>query len=980
MLSAQFFGDITSVSLSNNQESQTTTFTITATAADDQNSGDSFVAAGQLAGVGFPAGFDATGVSSGTITIGNVSTPITGFTPNGSSTTIFTMPVSLPAGNGFTLVINDVKNAPFNSACGTTANTYASASPCDGFIQVLMVNALNNQSFPNVYHHYTQARFDIVPAPYFITDIQVDKPNLSGVVENSLEQELVRVYVGVAGSQGTLPVLDAISFSAGSTQAAHVDEAQIWYTGADAVFHGANDQQLAATNLIGSGISASPNLSLQAGDNYFWLAYDIACFYGLVGNTVDGVLNSIEIDGQTYTPGTPVGTREIVQDYTVTSTNLVPNPSFESYTTCPDGIGQWSRLTNWEAVPVTNTNAIPSSPDFFNRCDQTSSYADVPVNGFGSQEPRTGDGYAGIYTSGFFDWKEYLQVPLSTPLQAGETYAVTYYISAADYDLTSNYEIGKRHDGMGFMFSNTQPTSANSIYGLPAGFTANYISTDIVEDNVDWVPVRGTYTALGGEQWLTIGCFLNGPDLATNGGPDFGYYYIDDVTVAPLTGIASSPCQQIELLVEVTGESCPGADDGAADIQVFGGLPPYSISWSDNGTGAQRSNLAAGLYNITVTDANNATYQDVVFIQPATPLAVDMTVVDVSAVGSSDGSISTTVTNGTGPFSYQWHTGETTADITNIPSGTYSLTVTDANGCQNNFTVFVGAPLACNGAFSNFPYIYDTEQGLGLFRQNQDDDSNWRRRSGTTPTANTGPSGAYSGSRYRYVESSGSNSPFKTAVLTINKCLDITAVNNPVFSFYYNMNGGDLGTLYVQLSTDGGSTWTGPVWSTSGDQGDNWQQAVVYLSGYSSTQLRIRLAGTTGKGPLSDIAFDSYYIGEYTGTFLQAAPAIRNEVAEDVSSSIKDETESTKSVSSSLRISPNPSDGNLWLSWNQLVTEPTQLDIIDQLGRQVYQVTSTRAAGLQREQLQLDLQPGMYFVRITSASNRLYQPMIIVSK
>mgnify|MGYP000167319635 CR=1 FL=1 len=632
-LPAQFFGDITSVSLSNNQESQVTTFTITATAADDQGTGNSAVAAGQLAGVGFPAGFDATGVASSSITIGNVTTPITGFTPNGLSATIFNMPVSLPPGSGFTLLINDVKNAPFNAACGANVNTYASGSPCDGFIQVLMVNALNNQSLPNVYHHFSQPRFDILPASYFITDIRVDKPNLSGVVENSLEQELVRVYVGVAGTQGSLPVLDAISFSAGSRQASHVDEAQIWYSGADAVFHGANDQQLGATNLIGSAITASPNLSLQPGDNYFWLAYDIACFYGLVGNSVDGSLNNIQLDGQTYTPSTPAGTREIVQDYTVTSTNLVPNPSFENYTACPNGIGQWSNLNSWEAVPITNTNSIPSSPDFFNRCDQTNSYADVPVNGFGTQEPRTGDGYAGIYTSGFFDWKEYLQVQLSAPLQAGETYAVTYYISAGDYDLTSQYEIGKRHYGMGFMFSNTQLSSANSIYGVPLNFSANYISGDIVEDNVDWVPVRGTYTAQGGEQWLTIGCFLNGPDLATNGGPDFGYYYVDDVTVAPLTGIASSPCQQIELVVEVTGESCPGSADGTADIQVFGGLPPYTINWSDSGTGAQRSNLAAGLYNITVTDANSATYQDIVFIQPAMPLAADMTIVDVVPQG-----------------------------------------------------------------------------------------------------------------------------------------------------------------------------------------------------------------------------------------------------------------------------------------------------------------------------------------------------------
>ncbi len=160
------------------------------------------------------------------------------------------------------------------------------------------------------------------------------------------------------------------------------------------------------------------------------------------------------------------------------------------------------------------------------------------------------------------------------------------------------------------------------------------------------------------------------------------------------------------------------------------------------------------------------------------------------------------------------------------------------------------------------------------------------------------------------------------------------------------MNGADLGTLYVQLSTDGGSTWSGPVWSTNGDQGDNWQQAIVYLSDYSSSQLRIRLAGTTGKGPLSDIAFDSYYIGEYTGTFLQAAPSVLADQAEASPSTVEDKTQPLADIQEEFRVFPNPSNGTVWLTWNQASREETRIDIIDQLGRSVYRTASEREAGL----------------------------------
>lgn len=911
-------------------------------------------------------------MTNGSITVGNTTAPIPSFNYVATNNVAFTMPIDVPAGSGFTLVINNVQNPDFNPACGSSANTYAGTPPCDGFIQVYMVNSLNDQSQPNVYHHNGQGRYDIVQANYFVSDITVDKPNTLDAIEDSQEEELIRIKVSVSGTTGSLPTVQEFHFSKGSTLISDVRGVDLWYTNQDLYFHGTNDVLLGSFSNLSATLQFLTNFPLSKGVHYFWLSYDVACYPGIVGNSLDGIVDSIIIDNQTYTPSTPAGTRTIGRDLTLTLTNLVPNPSFENYSSCPNGIGQIGNANDWGVIPITGSTFVPSSPDFFHRCDATNSYAAVPNNGFGTQEPRTGDGYAGIYTSGFFDWKEYLQVRLNSPLQAGQTYAITYFVSAATYDSTGTVVLSRRHNGMGFYLSNTQFTSQFSLYGLPNGITPQDVNTDIIGDNMDWVPVTSTYTAQGGEEWLVIGCFLDNPNMQTDGGGGFGYYYVDDVTVSPLSDVAQTPCPTIELLIEMNPETCPGANDGTASIQAFGGTAPYSVLWSDNGTGLVRNNLAPGLYNITVTDALNNQRQDIVLIDPADPLVIDLSMVNASGTTTADGSIQASISNGTAPYTYLWSTGATSAAISNLLPGTYSLTVTDANGCTNSTTAFLGAPLACKGIFSNFPYAYDTEKGLGLFRQNQEDDRNWKRRTSPTPTANTGPSAPYSGNYFRYVESSGNNgNPGKTAVLTTRRCLNITGVQVPIFQFYYNLNGADMGQLLVQLSTDGGTPWTAPVWSTSGDQGDNWKKAVVQLSAYSSTQLRIRLVGITGNGPLSDLAIDSYYIGEESGSInLTPPPAI----VQDPQVSPAEEM----ILPSQLKLFPNPSQGLVQLQWLQAEEGEVQIRVFDQIGRPVYRQEQHFPEGEQILSLDLDIPQGMYHVELISANERLSRSLVII--
>jgi len=156
-----------------------------------------------------------------------------------------------------------------------------------------------------------------------------------------------------------------------------------------------------------------------------------------------------------------------------------------------------------------------------------------------------------------------------------------------------------------------------------------------------------------------------------------------------------------------------------------------------------------------------------------------------------------------------------------------------------------------------FPYAEGLETGLGIWEQSADNDFDWSRISGSTPSTDTGPSSAYAGSWYVFTEASSPNYPYKTAGLEAD--FPFNVLSNPKISFAYHMYGADTGTLALQVSTNGGAAWT-TAWSLSGDQGDQWFQTNVTLAAYAGTPVRLRFRGVTGSGYAGDMALDSIAI------------------------------------------------------------------------------------------------------------------------
>ncbi len=126
-------------------------------------------------------------------------------------------------------------------------------------------------------------------------------------------------------------------------------------------------------------------------------------------------------------------------------------------------------------------------------------------------------------------------------------------------------------------------------------------------------------------------------------------------------------------------------------MTVSGGTSPYSFAWADGPTTEDRSGLAAGSYSVTVTDANGCTATAGATIAQPTQLTASATKTDVTCQGGQ-GSIDVTVTGGTTPYSFKWADGPTTEDRSNLAAGTYSVTVTDANGCTATTGATISQP------------------------------------------------------------------------------------------------------------------------------------------------------------------------------------------------------------------------------------------------------------------------------------------------
>ncbi len=153
----------------------------------------------------------------------------------------------------------------------------------------------------------------------------------------------------------------------------------------------------------------------------------------------------------------------------------------------------------------------------------------------------------------------------------------------------------------------------------------------------------------------------------------------------------------LDASIDSTDVSCNAGTDGAIDITLSGGTPPYNFNWNDAGIGNEEdpTGLDAGNYSVTITDQNNCEVILITTINQPTALNMNSSVTNVNCNGGDDGAIDITVSGGTPPYNYSWDNGlGAIEDPTGITSGTYTVMVTDANGCMLSQTFPITEPTA----------------------------------------------------------------------------------------------------------------------------------------------------------------------------------------------------------------------------------------------------------------------------------------------
>ncbi|MCW5520003.1 DUF1028 domain-containing protein, partial [Aureitalea sp. L0-47] len=249
--------------------------------------------------------------------------------------------------------------------------------------------------------------------------------------------------------------------------------------------------------------------------------------------------------------------------------------------------------------------------------------------------------------------------------------------------------------------------------------------------------------------------------------------------------------------------------------------------------------------------------------------------------GVDMGTLSATINNGTGWTSLwslsgdqgnSWQSQE--IDLSAYQGQTVRIRFDATTGANftsdmavDNIRVGTPAPVNCNSVVDTFPYSEGFESSFGEWSNVGNDDLNWTRNSNGTPSNNTGPSSAFEGATYIYVEASGNGTgyPNKRAIIE-SACFDLSNSNTASFDFNYHQFGStDMGTIDLEVSTNGGNSWAS-IWNRSGNLGNQWLSESIDLAAYlGENAVQLRFNRVTGGTWQADIALDNFVLNAAGG-------------------------------------------------------------------------------------------------------------------
>jgi len=216
------------------------------------------------------------------------------------------------------------------------------------------------------------------------------------------------------------------------------------------------------------------------------------------------------------------------------SQNLVPNPSFENYSSCPDNFGQIQKAINWDS--------FSESPDYYNRCSPScvplNMCLGIPQNWFGSQEAYEGNAYVGLatYLEGN-QFREIIGIQLVQQLIPGIKYYVSCYISnSGGYNWLPIRYCDGASNNIGFRFFKNAYSQFNP---CPIENFSHINETTIISDTTNWIKISGSFIADSSYQYFAMGNFYDDLHTDTINIENFDstvengvYYFVDNVCVS----------------------------------------------------------------------------------------------------------------------------------------------------------------------------------------------------------------------------------------------------------------------------------------------------------------------------------------------------------------------------------------------------------------------------------------------------------------
>jgi len=349
----------------------------------------------------------------------------------------------------------------------------------------------------------------------------------------------------------------------------------------------------------------------------------------------------------------------LLNSLSITGQNLVVNPSFETYSSCPDQLDGVALLPAW--TPATEFG----HPDFYSECALYDDGVQVPENWIGNQYALNGESYLGLlaYTASG-DIRDYAQNKLSEPLEAGRCYEFSMNVSLMERSECALKNIGvffsnEHVEGPGFGFLDMEADIVNH--------TGRFL-----DNQNGWTTIRGYYQANGGEEYLIIGNFTPLAEIdcleVMNDfqGEFLSYYIIDDVNLSRIG--------PFELNFKL------GDDElycGLDEVQLTSNYVDYNAEylWSTGGIEPQETITESGTYWVEI-DNSCVTQRDsieVIFLDfPTANLPSHATVCNTEG--------KTVGTDFIADATFEWEDGTQGHQRKVTEPGTYTLTVSNQCG------------------------------------------------------------------------------------------------------------------------------------------------------------------------------------------------------------------------------------------------------------------------------------------------------------